>query len=165
MPSSVQFDLNPRFSSRLPASGRNPDPVGELRFLVDVPQIAGASKIGVFSECSGLEVEYEVYEWTEGGQNDFVHKLRGRAKFPNLTLKRGITHEDAFLRWLFACNNKTERHDIVISLIGPDLKAVRKWSFAGAYPVKWTGPKLDAHSTGAATESLEIAHQGFRLGV
>jgi len=153
-----------RFTSRLPASGRNPDPVGELRFLVDVPQIGGASKIGVFSECTGLEMEYEVYEWTEGGNNDFVHKLRGRAKFPNLILKRGITHEDALLRWVFACKTKTERHAVIVKLVGPDAKPVRTWAFAGAWPVKWTGPQLNAGSSGAATETLEIAHQGFAQG-
>jgi len=154
-------DPNPRFTSRAPSNGRNPDPTGELRFTVTFPDISGSIKLGVFAECSGLQVEYEVYEWTEGGQNGFVHKLRGRAKYPNLVLKRGITHEDAMLRWFFLCSNKTARHEIALSLIGPDLTPVRTWAFQGAYPVKWSGPKLDAHSTSPATETLEIVHQGF----
>src|SRR4051812_49110796 len=121
-------DPTPRFQSRLPSNGRNPDPIGELRFTVQFPDIGGAVKLGVFAECSGLQVEYEVYEWTEGGNNAFVHKLRGRAKYPNLVLKRGITHEDAMLRWFFLCSNKTARQNIAVSLMGPDLKAVRRWA-------------------------------------
>jgi len=56
-------------------------------------------KLGYFTEVTGLSVEYEVFEWQEGGQNTYVHKLRGRAKYPNIVLKRGITHESALLDW------------------------------------------------------------------
>jgi phage tail-like protein len=151
-----------RFTSRLPATGRNPDPVGELRFLVDVPQIGGRSKIGVFSECTGLEMEYEVYEWTEGGNNDFVHKLRGRAKFPNLVLKRGITSNEEFTKWFAACREQIERREMTLTMLDQTLTPVRTWSFVGAFPVKWTGPDFKAHSDTAAIETIEIAHQGLK---
>jgi phage tail-like protein len=39
-----------------------------------------------------------------------------------------------------------------------------RWSFIKAYPVKWSGPQFTAHSTDAAIETLEIAHQGMILG-
>jgi phage tail-like protein len=129
-----------------------PDPLRASFFRVDVGET-----IGYFTECTGLSMEYDVVEYTEGGVNDFVHKLRGRMKFPNLVLKRGITHEEAFFKWFLACREKTERRELSITLFGHDLKPVRTWSFA----VKWTGPDFNAKATDAGTETVEIAHQGL----
>ena len=75
-----------------------PDPTGELRFIVEIRDV----EIGAFAECSGLAMEYEVLEYQEGGELGFVHKLRGQLKYPNLTLKRGVTHEPALMEWFFA---------------------------------------------------------------
>ena len=38
---------------------------------------------------------------------------------------------------------------------------MRSWAFTDAFPVKWTGPALNAGSNDVATETLEIAHHGF----
>ena len=51
--------------------------------------------MGHFAECSGVELEWEVMPYAEGGQNAFVHQLRGRITYPNLVLKRGITDDEA----------------------------------------------------------------------
>jgi phage tail-like protein len=142
---------------RNPASGRAPDPAVGLHFQVQI----GSESIGMFSECSGLAVEYDVLTYEEGGQNDFVHKLRGRAKHPNLVLKRGVTHERALLQWFFDCRNQAKRQDVTVHLVGRDGKQVRTWSFANAFPVKWTGPTLAAGSNSVASETLEIVHEGF----
>lgn len=124
-------------------------------------QVDAGEAIGYFTEISGLGMEYDVLEYQEGGVNDFVHKLRGRLKFPNLVLTRGITHEESFTRWLLACREKTERRDLSVTMLAADLSPVRVWSFAGAFPVKWTGPGLKAASGEIAIEQLEIAHQGL----
>ena len=55
--------------------------------------------IGEFRECTGLSVEREILEYAEAGNNDFVYKLPGRLKFPNLVLKRGITNQADLLKW------------------------------------------------------------------
>ena len=147
-------------TDRAPADGKTPDPVGELGFKVKVDDAV----IGKFSECSGLTVEYELLEYQEGGENRFTHKLRGGLKYPNLVLKRGVTHEDALLKWFFESKEMAKRGAVSLELVGPDAKVVRNWAFAGALPVKWTGPSLNAGSTNIATESLEIAHQGLVMG-
>ena len=134
-----------------------PDPAPGRFFGIDVGET-----IGYFTECTGLAMEYDVVEFQEGGVNDFVHKLRGRMKFPNLVLKRGITHEETFVKWFLACREKTERRDLSVTLYGMDLTPIRTWSFTGAFPVKWTGPELKASATEAALETIEIAHQGLK---
>jgi phage tail-like protein len=136
-----------------------PDPVGELRFTVQLPGV----DIGRFRECTGLAAEIEVKDYNEGGVNDRVHKLPTRMKYPNLVLKRGVTFEDALLNWLWETQSKVTPTAVTVSLMGPDGKPVRSWSFADAFPVKWTGPNLNANSNSVATESLEIVHNGLRV--
>lgn len=135
----------------------NPDPVPSHYFMVDIGEV-----LGYFSEASGLTMEYEVLPYMEGGVNDFVHQLRGRMKFPNLVFKRGITHEESFVKWFLSCREKTVRRDLSVTMLGPDLAPIRVWSFAGAFPVKWTGPDFKAASGEIATETIEIAHQGLK---
>jgi phage tail-like protein len=138
-----------------PASTK--EPVGELRYRVEIPGLA----IGEFTEVTGLQVEYEVMEYGEGGNNEFTYKIRGRRKYPNLVLKRGVTNEDGLLRWFMKYQSRRERPTVTLSLIGPDAKPVRSWAFSEAYPIKWQGPNLKAGSNGLATETLEIAHTGM----
>jgi phage tail-like protein len=137
--------------------GAAPDPAGALRFTVDAPGL----NIGRFAECSGLGVEYSIVEYQEGGQNAFTHKLRGPLRYRNLLLKRGVTGEEALLRWFAQTQDLQQRPTISVSLIGPDGQAVRRWHFERAFPVRWTGPSLNAASNAIADEELEIAHRGF----
>src|ERR1043165_3545360 len=66
------------------------------RFYVEIDSMTQA----VFSEVSGLGIEMVVEEVEEGGNNGFVHRLPGRCKVSNLTLKRGITNSNDFLKWI-----------------------------------------------------------------
>jgi len=136
----------------------SPDPVAELRFKVELPGLS----IGRFRECTGISVEVEVKDYMEGGSNDFVHKLPTRVKYPNVVLKRGVTHEDALLKWFWESRFTVQRRDMTISLLGPGAKLVRTWAFLNAYPVKWTGPNMNAGSNQIATETLEVVHNGLR---
>jgi phage tail-like protein len=135
-----------------------PDPVAELRFKVEVQGVS----IGRFSECSGIQVEIETKDYMEGGSNDFVHKLPTRVKYPNIVLKRGVTHEDALLKWFWDCRTAVQRKEMTIELLGPGKSSVRTWAFMNAYPVKWVGPNLKASSNQVATETLEIVHNGLK---
>lgn len=149
-------------TQRSPAPGSSdPDPVAELRFTVSLPGVS----IGTFRECSGIGVEVETMDYQEGGNNEFVHRLPTRLKFQNVVLKRGITHQTALLDWFNqtrAMGVNAKRGEIKIELVGPKGQAIRTWSFKDAYPVKWTGPNLNASSNQIASESLEIAHAGMQ---
>jgi phage tail-like protein len=149
--------------NRSPAKGSaQPDPVGEMRFKVRLPGIPGG-EIGRFRECSGIAVEVETKDYNEGGNNEFTHKLVTRFKYPNVVLKRGVTHEDNLLKWFLQTRNRAQQIEMSISLMGPGGTEVRTWSFVNAYPVKWTGPTLNAGSSQIATETLEIVHQGLKV--
>lgn len=146
-------------SGAVAALPRRPDPVPELRFKVLLPGI----EIGRFRECSGLAAEIEVKEYSEGGVNDRVHKLPTRMKYPNLVLKRGLTYEDGLLRWLWKTQHEAQRVHVTVTLVGPGGGDVRSWAFNDAFPVKWTGPTLNAASAQVAMETLEIVHSGLQV--
>jgi phage tail-like protein len=126
--------------------------------------------IGAFMEVSGLEVSIETEDVTEGGQNSFVHKLPGRMTWPNITLKRGVTKQNALLKWLnessgetFAGNaNKLTRKTAAITLLDRAGERLMSWDFDDAFPVKWSGPTFAASSSDSPEEQLEITHHGFR---
>ena len=133
-----------------------PDPVGELRFKAELHGVT----IGNFSECTGLSAEYEVMEYQPGGTPSPV-KLRGAIKYPNIVLKRGVTSEDALIKWFYRAQHPDQRPDLTISLIGPDSSTIQTWVFNGAFPLKWQGPSLNAKSNNVATETLEVSHAGL----
>ena len=139
------------------ASAGRTDTLGDLSFLVDIQGRA----IGQFAECTGLAVEYEVMEYVEGGNNLFTHRLRGHAKYPNLTLRRGVTFEDELLRWFYAAEQPAQRPTVTVTLLDHAGTQVRHWALAQAQPVKWTGPDGKAGGNNPAQESLEISHVGF----
>jgi phage tail-like protein len=134
------------------------DPLAELAFLIEIQ----GKEIGRFAQCTGLGVEYDVLEYAEGGNNEYVHQLRGRVRYPNVVLGRGITDEDTLLSWLFTSETPSQRPTVTITINDPTGTPVRYFALAQALPVRWTGPSSNMNSSdGAATESLEISHAGF----
>lgn len=138
--------------------GKRTDPYWNAKYWVEY---AGIQEAG-FTEVSGLEAEIEVFEYQEGGNNLFTHKLAGRVKYPNVILKRGITTSDDLYIWFsVGAMGKVDRRNISIVLYDQDGSEVRRWNLTMAYPVKWTGPSFQSSSSSIAIESLELAHSGI----
>jgi phage tail-like protein len=137
-----------------------------ISFELNIPgvQIAGTdvSAIGYFTEISGLSAEVDTLTYNEGGNNEFVHRLPTRVKYPNLVLKRGITSEDGLMKWFQRSHTEAERTDITVTMLSPSHERLRTWTFVNAYPIKWTGPTFNAGQSQMATEAIEIAHEGVR---
>ncbi len=144
-------------------SPRPKDPYIGLSFWVEIDslQIAG------FSECSGISIETEVYEYSEGGLNVHTHKLPVRTKYANITLKRGIDAGQDLYKWYMSNldGNPKKRKNITIQIFGqkPGGKAVKQWDLIDAWPVKWTGPDLKSEAGATAIETVEFAHNGINV--
>jgi phage tail-like protein len=133
-----------------------------LRFHVTIDD---KGSLGSWSKCDGLTVEYEVLEYQEGGQNDYVHRLPGRCKYQNIKLTRPLDKTSADVAsWVAGQRKKVERSNAEIAVLDPAGEVVAKWNLNGVYPVKWTGPSLDAGGNQIAIETLELAHNGFLGG-
>lgn len=128
------------------------------RFYVMMDNIPQA----VFTELSGLQVEMEVTEYAEGGNNSFVHRLPGRTKVSNITLKRGMTASNEFFKWYMkGLHGKVDRRNISVVMYDTMGNELLRWNFIRAYPVKWIGPQMSGSGNSAAVETLELAHDGL----
>jgi phage tail-like protein len=140
------------------AGGTNAGGHAACRFYVEIGD-GGKQIQAVFSELSGLQVEMQTMDYEEGGTNTFVHRLPGRLKVGNITLKHGLTKSNDFLKW---CMN-IERKNVTVVMYDVAGQAVLRWHFNRAYAVKWTGPNFTADSTAMAIESVEITHEGLTV--
>ncbi len=121
-----------------------------------------------FSKCSGLAGEVGVEEYPEGGENRFAHRLPTRASFPNLVLTQGAGPSAELWNWFFEYHVSgmvapRDGQVTLMSTVAGVLVPVRVWGFRRGWPVKLTGPELDAQAGAVAVESVEIAHHGLHL--
>ena len=147
------------------SDSRAPDPPFTAHFTLTVDGV----EIGAFTEVSGLSVTVNVEEVVEGGQNQFVHRLPKGLKWQNIVLKRGITNSDGLFDWLAKSSgegfegggNQLKPKNATIKVLDGQGGTVRSWTVEGAFPVKWSGPRLAASSRDLAVEELEVCHRGF----
>ncbi|WP_251140916.1 phage tail protein [Cellulomonas dongxiuzhuiae] len=141
-------------------------PTTSSRFLLEVDGV----EIGTFRDVQGLRLDVDVVEHVEGGQNGYVHQLPGVMRWPHLVFTRGMVQSDALFGWVqrssgqgFAGNNDTlTRATGAVTVIDDRGNRMRSWELDGVFAVSWTGPSLSADSDAPLTETLEVAHHGFR---
>lgn len=129
-----------------------------FRFVVQIDGVEGAT----FTQCTLPTLEMEVEERQEGGYNDGTHILPKRVKRGTITLKRGMVSGTELLEWYLAVmagEIAKSRRQVSIIMLDSMGEEIMRWDFAGAYPVKWTGPELDAASDKVAIETLELAYE------
>ena len=133
------------------------DPLTGFAFSVEIDGIEQA----YFTECTGLSGQVEVFDYKEGGMNEYSHKLPGRVTYSNIQLKRGITGSTAMWDWFSsiatAANKADHMKSVSITQYHADGTVIQRWDLANAYPVKWTGPRFDTAAAAVTVEEFEIA--------
>jgi phage tail-like protein len=145
------------------AAGGYYPPVG-FHFKVEFASIGNDNDCR-FQSVSGLNVEYEVETVKEGGENRFEHKIPGRTKYPDLTLKRGLLKDSAVINWL---RNGIQRRDIspatlTVSLLNESHEPLMSWKIYNAWPKKWTISDFNAGENSVVIETLEISYNFFEI--
>ncbi|GAA4547916.1 phage tail protein [Amycolatopsis samaneae] len=129
-----------------------------FRFVVRVDDLV----LGGFTECGGLQLETEVQDYPEGGQNTYVHKLPGRVKQTNIRLKRGLAGRALWEWYARVVDGELVRRNGSVQLTDGTGAVETEWQFSRAYPVKWQGPDLNATQNQVAAETIELAYEGLR---
>jgi phage tail-like protein len=140
------------------------------RFYVEMDTEIKAS----FSECQGLSVRFKKETFSEGGANDQQRVLIGPAEFGDVTLKRGLTNDLTFLKWINSWlmpqlidGNRPERphsrRNINILVFNQAGETMQCWTLIGAVPIGWKAPSLQANSNNGAIEELTLAHEGIKV--
>ncbi len=143
------------------ATAARNDPYPGFNFRLEV---AGLS-VGSFTEVSGLDADGDAIEYREGADRvNWVRKLPGLRKYPNIVLKRGITQNKELWAWYRnIANGVADRRDGTIVLMNEARQDVLRWHFRSAWPNKITGPSLNATSNEAVVESVELCHEGLDI--
>jgi phage tail-like protein len=143
-------------------AGARRDPFKNYSFLVEIDGIASSA----FKSVSGLAAEAEVIEYREGSDPiSSSRKLPGRVRYPNVRLSRGLTKSrDLWDWWETVVNGTVERRDVAIVLLDDSRNAVLRWVLRDAWIARFEAPAdLDATGNEVAIETIELAHEGFRL--
>lgn len=176
---SFNFLITLKHSARQLNFGGQTAPPPPLGFSLNVPTISLSitAEIGVgappppppppaagFSECTGLELGFDIEEFKEGGNNGTALRFPTRAKWTNIRLKRGVALSDDLWLWHYGfVQGVVTRRDGVVTLLDEQQNPVKVWAFKRGLPVRWTGPSLNAAQSQVAVEELEIAHEGLTL--
>ncbi|MGB0562113.1 MAG: phage tail protein [Spirulinaceae cyanobacterium] len=140
------------------------------RFYVEMQGTITAS----FQECSGLGASIETEVFEEGGVNDQRRIMLKGASFDDVTLKRGMTNDLAFLGWASRMFTKldasgadidTHRRNINILMFNQAGETVQVWTLIGAVPTKWSGPSFNADGSDVVVEAITIAYEGLSVKV
>jgi phage tail-like protein len=120
-----------------------------------------------FKEVSGISMEMDTEEIAEGGNNSFKHKVPTSVKFSNLVVKRGLVPKNSpLIEW---CNKTLgsslseyiDAKNIVVSLLDENGDPLKSWSFANAWPVKWSAADLNSMNNEVLIETIEFAYSYF----
>jgi phage tail-like protein len=147
------------------AKERN-NPYAAFNFVVtfDDTDVAG------FMEVSGLDTENAIIEYREGNDQAsgaFVRKLPGIERYPNVTMRRGITGNlklwndlrkkvrDADTGPEFGAVGQAQPK-VTIELQDEKHDVVQTWTLANVWVSKMTGPSLNAKGNEIAIESIEV---------
>lgn len=132
----------------LPATLIARDPV--YSFAVELED----APAGTFSTISEISCEIEVIEYQDG--DDLVLRKRpGRAKYGNITLKRGYTAgaNDLFTGWQQLARGVVERKSMSVILQNDAGKEAARFEFTNCWPAKWKLSGFDNSTTATETAS------------
>jgi phage tail-like protein len=135
-------------------------PYRNFNFTVEIEGVAAG-----FSEVVVPDAEIEVVEYREGSDKvSSTRKLPGRVSYGDVILRRGIAAGLDLYEWFDAVRNgNLVRRDVRIVLLDAERNPVRSWRLARAYPIKYTGPALNAKGNDVVIEELVLSCEGLEV--
>jgi len=127
--------------------------------------ISGDSADVRFQSVSGLQVDYDMEEFKEGGENRFTHRLPVRPKYSDLVLKRGMVTNSALVGWMMGAIRAREfvPADVNVTLLNEQGEPLRSWSVVHAIPKKWQLSDLNSNESALAIETMELSYRYFTI--
>lgn len=131
--------------------------VPACRFYVNL----GLTMQAVFTEIKGLGFSIEPLSKNFGGDTARQLKFPGKSTMDKVTFKRGLSSTSELYLWcVMTASGIVLRRPVSIMLYAPDGSLHASWHLLNAFPIRWSGPDLQADSTSIAFETLELAHDG-----
>lgn len=136
-----------------------------FRFLVGGQEIAG------FKSISGLNYEFDIIEYREGGDIITPRKIPGMIKYENIVLERG--KGDRYFRdWMRQIFQRSRglnqnptnfnfRRDFEIQLRDLDNSVALRWRGYEGWPAKTSHSDFSGTDSELLYETIEITHEGL----
>jgi phage tail-like protein len=135
------------------------DHVGAYNFMVEISGV----NAGYFKGVDGLSSEIEVIEFQDG-DDLFLRKRPGRAKFGDVTLKKGYIVTSDLQDWWRACRDgQYDRRDISIVLNDNAGNEIRRWNLYGCWPKAWKINSLDGKGNDPVTEEITFVVEDAQI--
>jgi phage tail-like protein len=145
------------------------DPYKNFKFRVkwDGRFVAGVSKV------SALKRSTEIVEHRNGGDPSSGRKSPGRTKYEDITLERGVTHDQDFEQWANKVWNfgaglgaevslKDFRKDIIIEIYNEAGQLVIAYKVYRCWVTEFQAQAdLDANANAVLIQSLKLANEGW----
>lgn len=134
-------------------TSREFDHQGAFRFRVELGGVAA----GTFTAVDGLSAQIELIEY-QSGADAYVRQMPGRPKVAPVVLKKGYVNTSALWDWLqTTIDGKLQLENVSVILLADDgTTELLRYNLTETWPSRWNGFHLDAGSSGALIEELEL---------
>ncbi|WP_010183097.1 phage tail protein [Sphingomonas sp. PAMC 26605] len=139
------------------------DPLRNFRFRLEIDGIVQAG----FSEVTIGDSSVEPIEYREGNELTTVRKLKGLAKYANITLKWGLTDSHDLADWHKQVVDDVPlvdgvRRTVLIHVMNEAGQDKASFEIVNAWPTKYDPTDLNGKGNEVAIETLEIVNEGIR---
>ena len=142
-------------------------PYPQFNFRVDLGTGSTDGPQAGFQECCEIGMSVDVVEYRNGNdKSNDVRKLTGLARYPDVTLRRGIIGSLDLYQWLDQIRNGDANaiRNVTIQLQNEDhTQVVQTWLLRHARIIKHVSGPLNAQGCDVAIEELTLAYERLEL--
>ena len=142
-------------------------PYAQFNFLVDLGTGTTDGPQAGFQECSEIAMSVDVIEYRNGNEKENgVRKLTGLARYPDVTLRRGIIGSLDLYQWLndIRDGNQAAYRTVRVQLVTEDhTSVVQEWKLLRARIIKHVSGPLNARGSNVAMEELTLAYERLEM--
>jgi len=142
-------------------------PYAQFNFLVDLGTGTTDGPQAGFQECSEIAMSVDVIEYRNGNERENgVRKLTGLARYPDVTLRRGIIGSLDLYQWLndIRDGNQAAYRTVRVQLMTEDhTSVVQEWKLLRARIIRHMSGPLNARGSDVAMEELTLAYERLEM--
>lgn len=124
---------------------------------------------GMFSEIGGISWKAEPVPVRSGGNNEYMHNMRGPGKFEPLTMKRGFFAASGEfydllkmgLQGAAVPTGAAGRFQLTIYVLDRKYDTIGHYDFKQCFFVEYTGPAFNAMAGQVGFEQIRVAYDYF----